>query len=132
MIFKKKSNIVDNELIQYDIPATYGAEYDEYDYFYTNIPKSSREWSTCGYKCSECGKWHKLNAVYTDYFYTLDGYDSLSTEVCWLCEMKSIIGKPFRKMKRKMKLLKKAVELKRDLNHKNWKRCYELAKILQK
>ena len=107
-------------------------DYGAYDYMIEEIPKNSREWSTWGYKCSECGKWHKLNVVYTEYFYTLDGYDSLSTEVCWLCEMKSIIGKPFRKMKRKMKLLKQTVELKRDLNHKSWKRCYELAKILEK
>lgn len=107
-------------------------DYGAYDYMIEEIPKSSREWSTWDYKCSECGKWHKLNVVYTEYFYTLDGYDSLSTEVCWMCEMKSIIGKPFRKMKRKMKLLKQTVELKHDLNHKSWKKCYELAKILQK
>lgn len=107
-------------------------DYGQYDYLIEEIPNNSREWNTWGYKCSECGKWHKLNVVYTGYFYTLDGYDSLSTEVCWLCEMKSIIGNPFRKMKRKMKLLKQTVELKRDLNHKSWKRCYELAKILEK
>ena len=111
-------------------------DYGDYDYMIEEIPKNSREWSTWEYKCSECGKWHKLNVVYTDYFYTLDGYDSLSTEVCWLCEMKSIIGKPLRKMKRKVnraqRVVKETIELKRDMNNKSWKRCYELAKILQK
>ena len=111
-------------------------DYGAYDYMIEEIPKNSREWSTWGYKCSECGKWHKLNVVYTEYFYTLDGYDSLSTEVCWLCEIKSIIGKPLRKMKRKVnraqRVVKETIELKRDMNNKSWKRCYELAKILQK
>lgn len=111
-------------------------DYGAYDYMIEEIPKNSREWSTWGYKCSECGKWHKLNVVYTEYFYTLDGWDSLSTEVCWLCEMKSIIGKPLRKMKRKVnraqRVVKETIELKRDMNNKSWKRCYELAKILQK
>ena len=111
-------------------------DYGAYDYMIEEIPKNSREWSTWGYKCSECGKWHKLNVVYTEYFYTLDGWDSLSTEVCWLCEMKSIIGKPLRKMKRTVnrahRVVKEPIELKRDMNNKSWKRCYELAKILQK
>ena len=111
-------------------------DYGQYDYLVEELPKNTREWSTWEYKCSECGKWHKLNVVYTGYFYTLDGWDSHSTEVCWLCETKSIIGKPLRKMKRKVnrawRVVKETIELKRDLNNKSWKRCYELAKILQK
>lgn len=111
-------------------------DYGQFDYLIEEIPQNSREWGTWGYKCSECGKWHKLNVVYTEYFYTLDGYDSLSTEVCWLCEMKSIIGKPFRKMKKKAnrtwRVLKETISLKRDLSKHTWKRCYELAKILEK
>ena len=111
-------------------------DYGQFDYLIEEIPQNSREWNTWGYKCSECGKWHKLNVVYTEYFYTLDGYDSLSTEVCWLCEMKSIIGKPFRKMKKKAnrtwRVLKETISLKRDLSKHTWKRCYELAKILEK
>nr|DAK87007.1 MAG TPA: Rubredoxin metal binding domain [Caudoviricetes sp.] len=107
-------------------------DYGDYDYMIEEIPKSSREWSVWEYKCSECGKWHKLNVVYTDYFYTLDGYDSLSTEVCWLCEMKSIIGKPFRKMKRKIKTFKTAREYYKATKHLSFEDCYKLAKILQK
>ena len=132
MIFKRKSYVTNNEPIPYNIPATYGEEYDEYDYFYTNIPENSREWSTWDYKCSECGKWHKLNVVYTGYFYTLDGWDSHSTEVCWLCEMKSIIGKPFRKMKRKIKTFKTAREYYKSTKHLSFEDCYKLAKSLQK
>lgn len=94
-------------------------DYGDYDYLIEELPKNTREWSTWGYKCSECGKWHKLNVVYTGYFYTLDGWDSENTEVCWLCEMKSIIGKPFHKMKRKIKkemeAHKLAFELMKDL-----------------
>lgn len=120
MIFKRKSYVTNNEPIPYNIPATYGEEYDEYDYFYTNIPKNTREWSTWGYKCSECGKWHKLNVVYTGHFYTLDGWDSDSTEVCWLCEMKSIISNPFRKMKRKIKKEMEAHKLAFELTKDLW------------
>lgn len=94
-------------------------DYGQYDYLIEEIPNNSREWNTWGYKCSECGKWHKLNVMYTEYFHTLDGWDSISTEVCWLCEMKGIICKPFRKMKRKInqeiKAHKIAIELTRDL-----------------
>ena len=94
-------------------------DYGQYDYLIEEIPNNSREWNTWGYKCSECGKWHKLNVVYTEYFHTLDGWDSISTEVCWLCEMKGIIYKPFCKMKRKInqeiKAHKIAIELTRDL-----------------
>ena len=112
-------------------------EYGQYDYMIEEIPHSNRGWNTWGYKCSECGKWHHLNVVYTEYFRTLDGYDSLSTEVCWMCEMKSIISRPFRKMKRKIgrawRVLKETISLKRDLSKKHtWKKCYELAKILEK
>ena len=94
-------------------------DYGQYDYLIEEIPNNSCEWNTWGYKCSECGKWHKLNVLYTEYFHTLDGWDSISTEVCWLCEMKGIICKPFRKMKRKInqeiKAHKIAIELTRDL-----------------
>lgn len=112
-------------------------DYGDLDYLLEELPCNTREWTKWQYKCSECGKWHRLNVVYTEYFYTLDGYDSLSTEVCWLCEMKSIIGRPFRKIKRKIgrawRVLKETISLKRDLSKKHtWKKCYELAKILEK
>ena len=102
-------------------------DYGDYDYLIEEIPQNTREWSTWGYKCSECGKYHRLNVVYTAYFYTLDGYDSMDTEVCWLCEMKSAIRKPLNKMKRKIKTFNLAKELYDDSN-KTFKHCYELAK----
>ena len=95
-------------------------DYGDYDYLIEELPKNTREWSTWGYKCSECGKWHKLNVVYTGHFYTLDGWDSDSTEVCWLCEMKSIISNPFRKMKRKIKKEMEAHKLAFELTKDLW------------
>ena len=112
-------------------PVLQGSEndYGDYDYLIEELPNNSHKWSTWGYKCSECGKYHKLNRIYKAYFRTMDGYDSLSTEVCWVCEVKSIINKPIWKLKRKFKLLMKTVELKREFT---WKKCYELAKLLNK
>lgn len=99
----------------WNIPATYGAEYDEYDYYYTEVPENTREWSRWEYKCSECGKYHRLNVVYTAYFRTIDGWDSIATEVCWLCEIKNIIYEPFRKIKRKISKEFKAHKFALDL-----------------
>ena len=108
-------------------------EYGEYDYLIEEIPQNTREWDKWECKCSECGKYHNFNVIYTEYFRTLDGWDSICTEVCWICEIKSIISNPFRKIKRKVKytwkVLKETIELKCTLSSKHtWKKCYELAK----
>lgn len=78
-------------------------DYGDYDYLIEEVPEDSAVWSKWEYKCSECGKFRKWNKVYTHCFHTLDGYDSISTEVCWVCEFKRWIGKPFRKLKKGVK-----------------------------
>lgn len=69
MLFKKKSGVIDDKPIPYDIPATYGAEYDEYDYLYTKMPDDMSKWERYYSRCDTCGKYHWLNKVDTHYFY---------------------------------------------------------------
>lgn len=78
-------------------------DYGDYDYLIEEIPSDSSEWTKWEYKCSECGKLRKWNKVYTHSFHTLDGYDSIFTEVCWVCEFKRWISKPFEKLKKGVK-----------------------------
>ena len=78
-------------------------DYGDYDYLIEEVPSDSAEWTTWEYKCSECGKFRKWNKVYTHYFHTLDGYDSISTEVCWVCELKRFLFYPIKKFFKKIK-----------------------------
>jgi hypothetical protein len=78
-------------------------DYGDYDYLIEEVPNDSAEWTKWEYKCSECGKWHKWNKVYTHSFHTLDGYDSISTEVCWVCELKRFLFYPIKKFFKKIK-----------------------------
>ena len=103
MLFKKKCYAATDEPVPYDIPATYGAEYDEYDYFYTNLPSDSSNWEHYYEKCQSCGKHHWFNKVDTYYFYSLDGYDSMSYTECWKCRFKSKISGMKSKFKKKIK-----------------------------
>lgn len=103
MLFKKKNGVVDNEPIPYDIPATYGAEYDEYDYLYTKMPNDASKWERYYEKCQSCGTYHWFNKVDTHYFYTMDGYDSISYTECWKCRFKSKISSMKLKFKKKIK-----------------------------
>lgn len=103
MLFKKKNGVVDNEPIPYDIPATYGAEYDEYDYLYTKMPNDTSKWERYYEKCQSCGTYHWFNKVDTHYFYTMDGYDSISYTECWCCNVKSKVYGIKSKMKKQIK-----------------------------
>lgn len=103
MLFKKKSHVVDDEPVPYDIPATYGAEYDEYDYFYTKLPSDTSKWQWYYQKCGVCGKYHKLNFESVHYFYTYDGWDSIDFVECWKCRLKSKIYSIKCKIKKKIK-----------------------------
>lgn len=92
--------------IPYNIPSTYGAEYDEYDYLYTKIPSDTSKWERYYTKCESCGKHHRLNKVDTHYFYSMDGYDSISFTECWQCRLKDKIYAIKAKIKRKRKIRK--------------------------
>lgn len=67
-------------------------DYGDYDYLITPIPEDTSEWVK-GYefRCDECGKYTRLARRDTAYFYTLDGYDSMSYTTCWKCEAKTYL-----------------------------------------
>ena len=66
-------------------------DYGDYDYLINPIPQNQTYWSTWGYKCESCGKYHRINLISDQYFYTLDGYDSLSYHECLSCVLKTKI-----------------------------------------
>lgn len=84
----KRKSAVEEEKVPWNIPATYGAEYDEYDYFYTRLPADEHMVKTkMGYKrrCECCNKEFKTLYVSTHYFHTMDGWDSISYHECKKC-----------------------------------------------
>lgn len=84
------------------IPETQDAEYDEYDYYYTELPKDEAKWEWYCRKCDSCGKYHRMNFHSVHYFHTMDGWDDLDYTSCWKCELKDkiwSIKKQFEKYK---------------------------------
>lgn len=131
MLLKKKNRIVDDEPVPYDIPATYGAEYDEYDYFYTKLPSDSSNWERYYEKCESCGKYHWFNKVDTHYFYSLDGYDSMSYTECWKCKLKSKISgakSKFKKRRKKRREYRKMINMFKEKNIPITKELKEMTK----
>ena len=119
MLLKKKHRVVDDEPIPYNIPATYGAEYDEYDYFYTKIPSDTSKWERYYSQCETCGRYHWFNKVDTHYFYSIDGYDGMSYTECWCCKLKSKICGIKAKLKKKIKQRKEYHKMIKMFKEKN-------------
>lgn len=42
-------------------------------------------------KCADCGRQHHIGKTYEYRFDTMDGWDSMSDDYCWLCEVKGSI-----------------------------------------
>lgn len=96
-------------------------DYGDYDYLIEDIPSNTTAWENWERKCDECGKEHKLNLVYTGYFRTMDGWDSMDSCECWKCYLKRKIRTPFKAIKKK---IKRVVEVK--------KICHDIKKGLKK
>ena len=77
----------------YDDPRLEGGEYGEYDFYLTELPQNKAGWEWSKYKmmCNDCGKERYLVFEWESYFYTLDGYDSMSYRSCWKCMLKDKI-----------------------------------------
>ena len=60
-----------------------------YDYLVEELPTDTQKWQWWYEKCDSCSKYHRRNFVSTHYFYTLDGYDSMSYTECWKCMLTS-------------------------------------------
>ena len=108
-------------------------DYGDYDYLIEEIPTSSMKWelSKETWKCDDCGKYSHLTLTATDYFRTLDGYDSISWTTCWKCAIKNRIFN-FRfhvkyTIVRKIKVFKTTMDLYRTNPKGGLKKYYKLA-----
>ena len=71
-------------------------EYGEYDYLVNDLPADEQLVKTrMGYKCrcEGCGKEFKTLYVSTHYFYTMDGWDSISYHECKKCAKLDVISR---------------------------------------
>ena len=95
-------------------------EYGEYDYLIEEIPHDYVKWERSKYKskCDSCGKERKLLLRSAHYFHTLDGYDYMSYDECWICRCKTKIGSIKNRIKKEIKTMKTAWELSRKGNFK--------------
>lgn len=78
-------------------------DYGDYDYLIEEIPENNSEWIFGAHRCESCGKTRHAIHRSTEYFRTMDGYDSLSYDECWICTMKLRFCAPFRRLHRKLK-----------------------------
>lgn len=74
-----------------------------YDYLIEELPSDTERWQWWYEKCGTCGKYHRFNKVNTHYFYTYDGWDSISYTECWKCRVKDKICVIKCRIKRKIK-----------------------------
>lgn len=88
-------------------------EYGEYDYLIEELPRNSVDWEFSKYKsrCDSCGKERHLLLRSAHYFYTLDGYDYMNYDECWVCRMKSKVWSIKHKIKKR---IKKEIDIVKD------------------
>lgn len=115
-------------------------DYGDYDYLIEELPQDYAKWDfdkEYKWKCGSCGKDSHLLFRSAHYFYTLDGWDSLDYAECWRCRIKDNIRCAIygikKKIKRKFSTFKMAIEFYHMKKLKwNFKKCYELAKKLER
>lgn len=114
-----------------------------YDYLVEELPNDYAKWEFTKHKCKcdDCGKESRLRFVSSHFFYCWDGWDSMSYNVCWKCRLMDIISGIHYKIKRyfrtKAKIYKSAMEThqiykKAGVKDVSWKRCYKLAKKIER
>lgn len=110
-------------------------DYGDYDYLIEDIPHNTAKWELSKYKwkCDDCGKENHLLFRMTDYFSTLDGYDSSSWDTCWKCLVKEKIRSTKYgisvKIHKQKEMYKLAQQLYRmDTEKRSFKFWYKIAK----
>jgi hypothetical protein len=80
-------------------------DYGQYDYLIEEIPNDYVKWEHSKYasKCDSCGKERHLLLRSAHYFYTLDGYDCMDYDECWVCRLKSKVWSIKHRIKKKIK-----------------------------
>lgn len=114
-------------------------DYGDYDYLIEEIPENYARWEHSKYrwKCDDCGKERHLLFCATQYFHTLDGWDSLSWNTCWKCYIKGEIKHIKWKIKHGIKIriiaFKDALRIYRNsAKTKNFKYWYNLMLDIQR
>lgn len=114
-------------------------EYGEYDYMvsydYTHLPESCAkwQWDKTRWNCDSCRKPRHLLLRSTQWFYTMDGGDSLSYNECWICMLKSKISSTKLRVQRNFKKTIASYKLAikwciKEKSFKHWKVYLKLAK----
>ena len=108
-------------------------DYGDYDYLIEEIPENYAKWELSKYrwKCDDCGKERHLRFCTSNYFHTLDGWDSLSWSTCWKCYIRTKIYNLKWKIQRgvikRAKAFKRAMELYKTCEkQKSFKYWYDL------
>ena len=109
-------------------------EYGDYDYLIEDIPHDSVEWNLNKYtsRCDSCGKERHLVLRSVSYFYTLDGYDYMDYNECWVCRLKCKIWSIKNRIKKKLDVIKDAYILARTSSVGNFKYYYNMIKEVQR
>ena len=96
------------------------------------LPEGRAGWSfnRYPYRCDSCGKESRLRFVAESYFYTLDGYDSMSDAECWKCRLKSRVVTKVGRAKRCIKAAMSAIKMHRKHVVPQWniKQYYDFTK----
>ena len=79
-------------------------DYGQYDYLIEEIPDDYIKWEHSRYacKCDSCGKERHLLLRSAHHFYTLDGYDYMDYNECWVCHLKGKVWSIKHKIKKKI------------------------------
>jgi hypothetical protein len=109
-------------------------DYGQYDYMIEEIPEDEVKWEFTNYKkkCDSCGKERNLYIYSTYHFHTLDGYDYLWNYECWRCVLARKVHSIKRRIVKRIKIFKMAVELYTTISNKSFKHYYELASKIVK
>ena len=109
-------------------------EYGEYDYLIEELPSNCTHWELTRYKnkCDSCGNERHLFLRSINYFYTLDGYDCMDYNECWVCRLKDKVWSVKHKIKKEIKIVKDAWELSRMSATGNFRYYYKFVKEMNR
>ena len=120
----------------YRNPVLQGPEndYGQYDYLIEELPHDYAKWEHDRYKsrCDSCGKERHLLLKSAHYFYTLDGYDYMNYDECWVCRLKSKMYTIKYKIKKKIEIVQDAWELSRKSSAGNFRYYYKALKEIKR
>ena len=109
-------------------------EYGEYDYLIEELPHNYVKWEYSKYtsRCDSCGNERHLLLRSAHYFYTLDGYDYMNYDECWVCRLKDKVWSIKHKLKKKIEIVQDAWELARTSSTGNFKYYYKALKEIKR